>query len=32
MESTSFVSIGRDLAMREWKDVTNGMGCTQAVG
>ena len=32
MESISFVSIGRDLAMREGEDVASGMGSTQAVG
>jgi hypothetical protein len=32
MESISFVSIGRDLAMREGEEVANGMGGTRAVG
>src|SRR3954467_1548706 len=31
-ESLSFVSIGRDLAMREGDDVASGMGGTRAVG
>ena len=32
MESISFVSIGRDLAMREGEDVANGMGGTRTAG
>jgi hypothetical protein len=32
MESISFVSIGRDRAMREGEELANGMGGTRAVG
>ena len=32
VESISFVSMGRDLAMREGDEVANGMGGALAVG
>jgi hypothetical protein len=32
MERISFVSMGRDRAMFEGDEVTNGMGGTRAVG